>query len=182
MSIAPTLATPRLLLRPFVPSDADAVHAHLQDRAVASTTALIPHPYPPGAAETWIATHAARHDSGEAVILAITLAESGALIGSVELRMEAAHRRGELGYWIGRAHWGRGYASEAAGALLRWGVRTRGLHRVHAAHLSRNPASGGVLRKIGMRHEGTLRGHVDKWGVMEDLDVWGVLEDEVEGD
>lgn len=176
--IPPTLTTSRLVLRPFAPDDAAAVRAHLDDREMASTTATIPHPYPEGAAETWIGTHAARHEAGEAVVLAVALRD-GTLVGSIELRIEAAHRRGDLGYWIGRAHWGQGYATEAADALLRWGMRTLGLHRVHASHMSRNPSSGAVLRKIGMRHEGTLRGHLLKRGVLEDLEVWGVLEDEI---
>jgi ribosomal-protein-alanine N-acetyltransferase len=176
--IPPTLTTARLVLRPFAPDDAAAVRAHLDDREMASTTATIPHPYPEGAAETWIATHAARHEAGEAVVLAITLRD-GALVGSIEMRIDAAHRRGDLGYWIGRVHWGQGYATEAADALLRWGMRTLGLHRVHATHMSRNPSSGAVLRKVGMRHEGTLRGHLLKQGVLEDLEVWGVLENEL---
>jgi RimJ/RimL family protein N-acetyltransferase len=171
------LTTARLVLRPFTLDDAPAVHALLQEREVASTTAMIPHPYPDGAAEAWIATHAARHETAEAVILAIT--EGGAVVGSIELRVDAVHRRGDLGYWVGLPYWGRGYATEAAGALTRWGMRVLGLHRVHATHMSRNPASGAVLRKIGMRHEGTLRGHVRKWGVMESLEVWGVLEGEL---
>ena len=179
MEFPPTLTTARLVLRPYAAEDAAAVHAHLQDREVASTTAMIPHPYPAGAAEEWIATHAARHQSGEAVILAITLRDTGALIGSIEMRVEAAHRRGDIGYWIGRAHWGSGYATEAADALLRWGMGTVGLHRVFATHMSRNPASGAVLRKIGMRHEGTLRRHILKWGVLEDLELYGILEDEL---
>jgi RimJ/RimL family protein N-acetyltransferase len=179
MPIPPTLTTARLVLRPFVTEDAAAVQAHLQDREVASTTAMIPHPYPDGAAEAWIATHGARHEAAEAAVLAITLRGDGTLVGSIELRMDLGHRRGELGYWIGRAHWGQGFATEAADALTRWGVRVMGLHRVHAAHMSRNPSSGAVLRKIGMRHEGTLRGHVLKWGVLENLEVYGVLEDEL---
>jgi ribosomal-protein-alanine N-acetyltransferase len=179
MIIPPTLTTPRLVLRPFAAADAAAVHALLRDGEVARTTAMIPHPYPPGAAEGWIATHAARHDAGAAVILAVTLRRGGELVGSIELRVDAAHRRGDLGYWIGGAHWGRGYATEAADRLVRWGMRMLGLHRVHAAHMVRNPASGAVLRKIGMRHEGTLRGHVLKYGVLEDLEVWGVLEGEL---
>lgn len=179
MEFPPTLTTARLVLRPYAAQDAAAVHAHLQDREVASTTAMIPHPYPAGAAEEWIATHAARHQVGEAAVLAITLRDTGALIGSIEMRVEAAHRRGDLGYWIGRAHWGQGYATEAADALLRWGIGTLGLHRVFATHMSRNPASGAVLRKIGMRHEGTLRRHILKWGVLEDLELYGILEDEL---
>jgi ribosomal-protein-alanine N-acetyltransferase len=180
MPIVPTLTTPRLVLRAFVPEDAPAVHAHLQDREMASTTATVPHPYPDGAAETWIAGHAAKHEAGEAVILAITLRDEETLVGVMTLRIEKAHRRGELGYWVGRPHWGRGYATEAADALMRWGFRALGLHRVHAANMTRNPASGAVLRKIGMRHEGTLRGHLLKWGFLEALDVWGILEDELE--
>jgi [ribosomal protein S5]-alanine N-acetyltransferase len=179
MSFPPTLTTPRLVLRPYVPADAAAVYVHLQDREVASTTAMIPHPYPQGSAEAWIETHAARHQAREAVILAVTLRDSGALIGSIEMRFEAAHRRGDLGYWIARPYWNQGYATEAAAALLRWGIREQGLHRVSATLFARNPASGAVLRKIGMRHEGTLRRHILKWGVLEDLEVYGILEDEL---
>lgn len=179
MPEAPTLTTARLLLRPYTPADIAAVHAFVSDRELASTTAAIPHPYPEGGAEAWIATHAERHASGEAVILAITLRETGELLGSIEIRLVPAHRRGELGYWTGRPHWGRGYATEAADALLRWAFDTLDLHRVHAAHLGRNPASGKVLRKIGMRYEGRLRSHFDKWGTMEDLDIYGILAGEL---
>jgi len=179
---APTLTSERLVLRPFTADDAAAVHAHLGDYEVAATTASIPHPYPPGGAETWIASHAPRCAAGEAVVLAITRRDSSVLVGSIEIRLVPGHRRAELGYWVGRAHWGHGYATEAADVLLRWGFATLGLHRVHAAHLSRNPASGRVLHKIGMRHEGRLRRHFLKWGVLEDLDLYGVLEHELPPD
>ena len=178
MALVPTLNTPRLTLRAFVPEDAGAVHEALQDIEMARTTAMIPHPYPEGAAEAWIDTHAGMHASGEGVVLAITQRDGGALVGAVSISIDLTHRRGELAYWVGRTHWGRGYATEAAAALTRWGFDTMGLHRVHAAHMTRNPASGAVLRKIGMRHEGTLRGHLLKWGLLEDLEVWGILEDE----
>jgi ribosomal-protein-alanine N-acetyltransferase len=180
MPIVPVLTTPRLVMRAFVPEDAPAVQAHLQDREMASTTATVPHPYPEGEAAAWIAGHAAKHEAGEAVILAMTLRGDRTLVGCMTMRMDMAHRRGDLGFWVARAYWGRGYATEAADALTRWGFRALGLHRVHAANMTRNPASGAVLRKIGMRHEGTLRGHLLKWGMLEDLEVWGILEDEVE--
>jgi RimJ/RimL family protein N-acetyltransferase len=179
MPLLPTLTTPRLVLRAFVPEDAAAVHAQLQDIEMARTTATVPHPYPPGTAEAWIASHDQKREEGK-VVLAITLRDDGTLVGAMTLQLDTAHRRGELGYWVGRAHWGRGYATEAADAMMRWGFRALGLHRVHAAHMTRNPGSGAVLRKIGMRHEGTLRGHLLKWQMMEDLEVWGVLEDELE--
>lgn len=175
----PTLTTPRLLLRAFVPDDAAAVHAHLQDIEMARTTATVPHPYPDGMAEQWIASQPQMLQEGK-VTLAITLAADGSVVGAMTLALDPPHRRGELGYWVGRTHWGRGYATEAADAMMRWGFRTLGLHRVHAAHMSRNPASGAVLRNIGMRHEGTLRGHLLKWQMLEDLEVWGVLANELE--
>lgn len=179
MADIPTLTTPRLVLRAFVPEDAAAVHTHLQDIEMARTTATVPYPYPEGTAEKWIASHAEKLAAGR-VVLAITLREDGTLVGAMTLNLDPAHRRGELGYWVGRAHWARGYATEAADAMMRWGFRTLGLHRVHAAHMTRNAASGAVLRKIGMRHEGTLRGHLLKWQMLEDLEVWGILEDEME--
>jgi ribosomal-protein-alanine N-acetyltransferase len=178
-ALPPTLTTERLVLRAFTADDAPAAQEYVSSWELASTTAAIPHPYPPGAALEWIGTHAGRHASGEAVILAVTLRDSGELVGSIEMRITAEHRRGDLGYWTGPPHWGRGYATEAADALVRWSFATLGLHRVFAAHFSRNPASGAVLRRIGMRHEGTLRSHVPRWGALEDLEVYGMLADEL---
>jgi RimJ/RimL family protein N-acetyltransferase len=175
----PTLTTERLVLRPFTMDDAPAVHAHLSDHEMAATTARIPHPYPEGSAEEWIAMLPSRAEAGEAVVLAITLRDTGELAGSIEMRLVPTHRHAELGYWVGRTHWGRGYATEAADAVVRWGFATLLLHRVHATHFTRNPASGKVLLKIGMRHEGRLRKHFLKWGVLEDMDVYGLLEHEL---
>lgn len=62
----------------------------------------------------------------------------------------------ELGYWIGRDYWGRGFATEAAGALLGL-ARTLGYRRIVASHFVDNPASRGVLRKVGFRPTGTVR-------------------------
>jgi [ribosomal protein S5]-alanine N-acetyltransferase len=178
-ALPPTLTTERLLLRAFTVDDAPAVQEYVSSWELASTTAAIPHPYPPGAAAEWIGTHAARHAGSEAVVLAVTLRGTGELVGSIELRIAAEHRRGDLGYWTGPPHWGRGYATEASDALVRWAFHELGLHRVFAAHFRRNPASGAVLRRIGMRHEGTLRSHVPRWGVLEDLEVYGILAGEL---
>lgn len=171
----PTLDTARLRLRPFRSDDAGAVHRHLAEWEVASTTAGVPHPYPPGAAEAWIAALPARHEAGEVVALAVTRRDDGVLVGAVELRPGRGGHRAELGYWTGRAHWHRGYAAEAAGALVEWGFGEMGLHRVHAGCMARNPASSAVLRRIGMRYEGTLRRHHLRWEVLEDVELYGRL-------
>lgn len=179
MPAIPELHTPRLLLRAFVPADAPAVQRLAGDQAIASTTLNIPHPYPDGVAEAWIATHAAAFDRGESLSLAVVLAATGELVGAVALvHINLEHARAEIGYWIGKAYWGKGYCTEAAGALIDYAFRTLELNRIYAYHLTRNPASGRVMQKLGMVHEGGLRQHVLKWDAFEDLEVYGLLRDE----
>ncbi|KAF5035648.1 Spermidine N(1)-acetyltransferase [anaerobic digester metagenome] len=96
--------------------------------------------------------------------------------GLVEI--DRRHGRAELGYWVGRPYQGRGYATEAARAVIEYGFSVLELHRVYALHLSRNPASGRVMEKCGMVYEAHLREHGRKWGIFEDLDVRGILHDE----
>ena len=177
MADRPTLSTPRLTLRPFRPDDAPDVRRLAGDPAVAAKTLNIPHPYDEGVAETWIAGHQEAYDAGRLVSLAVTRTEDGALLGAVSLELTPEHVRGELGYWIGRAHWGRGYATEAAEALMRFGFEMLRLVRVTAHIMSSNPASGRVLLKIGMAREGRLPRHVRKNGVFEDVELFGRLRD-----
>lgn len=61
---------------------------------------------------------------------------------------------------------------------MRYGFETLTLHRIHACYMTGNPASGRVMQKIGMRLEGTLREHVQKWDEFTDLDFYGILRDE----
>ena len=98
------------------------------------------------------------------------------LLFGLVLRRE--HNRAELGYWIGVPYWNHGYATEAASTVLRYAFETMDLHRVYAFHFTTNPASGRVLEKIGMTHEGTRRGHTLKWGEYLDNEAYGILRDE----
>ncbi|MBM3121771.1 MAG: GNAT family N-acetyltransferase [Chloroflexi bacterium] len=175
MPIQPTLTTERLLLRPLTLADAPEVQRLAGAREIAATTATIPHPYPDGAAESWIETHAVRFDRGEAAVFAVTRRADNALLGVVGLEIDAGMQRAELGYWIGKPYWNLGYCSEAATALVRFALAGLGLRRVFARHFSGNPASGRVMQKIGMRHEGTLRRHIVKWGEVHNLEIYGLL-------
>jgi ribosomal-protein-alanine N-acetyltransferase len=126
-------------------------------------------------AEAWISTHAHAFADGTGITLAITLRAEGTFVGAVTLEISQEHSRASLGYWLGMAYWGQGLATEAARALVTYGFQTLRLHRIHAQHLTRNPQSGRIMVKLGMRHEGTLRQHRRKWGAFEDVDLYGML-------
>lgn len=182
MKMIPTIDTHRLTLRPFTSEDAAAVTCLAGDRAIAEMTLVIPHPYPPGLAQEWIATHAGEFAQDRGMTLAIARKPDGILVGAVSLIGLVPGHQAELGYWIGKPHWNDGFCTEAVRAVVRYAFTVLGLLRIHACHFSRNPASGRVMRKIGMTHEGCRRHHVKKWDRFEDLELYGLLKSEWETD
>jgi ribosomal-protein-alanine N-acetyltransferase len=177
----PVLQTRRLLLRPFEVGDAPVVQRLAGAPEVALMTQNIPHPYEDGMAEAWIASHGPAWEEGRLLALAITSAGDG-LVGTVSLRVTPAHRRGELGYWVGLPFWNRGYATEASAGLVDFGFRELALNRIQARHLPRNPASGRVMEKLGMRFEGIQRQYLLVRGAFEDLAMYAVLRSDLGGD
>lgn len=172
------LTTDRLLLRPFTMEDAGPLQRLAGAREVALNTLMIPHPYPDGAAEEWIRGQGERAEGNRT--FAISLESTGELLGAIGLVVTPEHRRAELGYWIGTPYWNRGYASEAAAAVVSWAFNSLGMDRIVAMVFARNPASGRILAKIGMRREGLLRQHVIKWDERVDVEIWGILRTEWE--
>lgn len=175
MSTQPTLKTKRLILRPMTPEDALPVQRLAGDRAIARTTLSIPHPYNIEMARTWIETQRLKYKAGKLVNFAIVHQQEDTLLGVIGLTLTPTHDHAELGYWIGKPYWGQGYATEAAAAVLRFGFETLRLHRIHAAFMAHNPASGRVMEKIGMVYEGTLRQHLKKWCHFYDVVKYGIL-------
>ena len=177
----PTLTTDRLLVRPATLADAPRLQALVSDRAIADTTASIPHPYPEGGAETFIATHGPRWTAGTGIVFCAALRESDDLIGVIGLDLNPANDSAELGYWIGLPYWGKGYTTESAAAVVDFAFGVVGLNRIYALHMTRNPASGRVMEKLGLQPEGLLRQAIRKWGRYEDLAVRSMLRSEWEG-
>ncbi len=175
MQERPTISTTRLVLRPFTLADAPEVQRLAGERDVASTTLHIPHPYEDGMAEQWISRHQEVFETGKRIDVAVTLRLTKALLGAISLSLHHSDVNAEVGYWIGKPFWNQGYCTEAAQAVVRYGFEQLGLHRIYAHHMTRNPASGCVMLKIGMSHEGCLRQHIHKWGIFEDVNVYGIL-------
>jgi RimJ/RimL family protein N-acetyltransferase len=157
--------------------DAAAVQALAGAAEVAATTLTIPHPYADGVAEAWIEQHARASDARALAVFAVIRSDH-VLVGAMSLRLESIHHRAELGYWIGVPFWRRGYATEAARAIVGFGFDDLGVNRIYATHFTRNPASGRVMQKIGMTFEGCLRQHVRKNGRFEDLARYAILADD----
>jgi RimJ/RimL family protein N-acetyltransferase len=173
------LHTDRLLLDPVSDADIPALVALAGDRAIADTTISVPHPLDVPAARQWVSRLAAGAATDTAQHFAIREPPEGRLVGMVSLRgIDREHEEVELSFWIGRPFWGRGYASEAAAAVVEHAFDGLGLNRIVAHHMVRNHGSGRVLARLGFRQEGLLRERVKKWGIYEDVVLMALLRKE----
>jgi len=149
--------TDRLVVRPWEAGDLDAAFAMNRDPEV---TRYLPD-YMACAtlddARAWLEARIARHDPASGLgFWAAVEAESGAVIGGAVLDHApiGGGNQVEIGYFFARLAWGKGYATELAAGLLRYGFGTLGLDRIVAVIIPENAASGRVLEKAGMRHAG----------------------------
>jgi 8-oxo-dGTP diphosphatase len=145
--------TTRLRLRSLQPSDAADLVAHLNDWEVARWLARPPYPYTAADADEFIAFAQAHHAVPDPLLFAIANAGTNRLMGvaGIETRPDGA---GELGYWLGRSFWGRGYGQEAALATIAR-ARAAGIVRFVAFVHRDNLRSRGLLERCGFRPAGT---------------------------
>lgn len=148
------IETERLLLRPFNLADSKRVQVLASAKEIADTTGNVPHPYPDGAAEQWISTHSELREKGDALINAIVLKTSSEVIGVVTIRgLRTAEP--ELGYWLGTEYWNKGYCTEACLKVIQHCTSEFGISEIFGRHLIRNPPSGKVMEKCGLKRIGT---------------------------
>ena len=146
-----SLRTARLTLRPFRGDDAARVLTIQSNWAVMRMLRVATYPATLHSTRQWLASHEGEWRSGAAYRFAVVL--DGAVIGCADVD-EISHGRGDLGYWLEEAAWGRGFASEAAGAVVAFAFELLGLDGLNSGHARDNPASGQVLRKLGFRRIG----------------------------
>ncbi|KAA5803596.1 GNAT family N-acetyltransferase [Alkalicaulis satelles] len=146
----PDRITARLALRPMRLADAPFLAREGGRPDVARMVARIPAPMPVLSAEMFILIMRAREDAGHCQVRLITRRQDGTPLGVIGLHGRKAGSR-DLGYWLAREHWGRGYISEAAAAMVDL-ARARGFTRLTAGHFADNPASGRVLEKLGFAY------------------------------
>jgi [ribosomal protein S5]-alanine N-acetyltransferase len=157
----PHLETPRLLVRRFTPEDWPSVFTYASD---AEVMAYIPSgPLD----ETGVKAFIARPETEEGASYALILKAENQLIGHMVFHPWYAPHTFEIGWALGKAHHGQGYASEAALALLKYGFETLNLHRIIATCQPENIASYRVMEKLGMRREGWFQKCIHRGG-----DTW----------
>jgi RimJ/RimL family protein N-acetyltransferase len=174
------IRTERLLLRLYTDDDLDAVHD------VQSRTDVTRYLYwgPRDREEAReslrkkIASSGLRED-GDDLTLAVVLPGTGTVIGDVLLIWHSReHRQGEIGYVFHPGYGGRGFATEAAAAVLALGFGDLRLHRIIGRIDARNTASARVLERLGMRREAHLVHNEVVKGEWADEVVYAILEDE----
>jgi [ribosomal protein S5]-alanine N-acetyltransferase len=173
------LTTPRLHLREFIPADWTAVLAYQQDPRYLRYYAWTERT--PAAVQDFVQMFIDQQTAQPRTKfqLAVTLKETGQLIGNCGLRLKAgsAHEA-EIGYELSPDHWGQGYATEAAQAMVDLGFTQFALHRISADCVAENVGSARVLEKVGMKLEGRLRDAEYFKGRYWDTLLYAVLKDE----
>ncbi|MDP2653328.1 MAG: GNAT family N-acetyltransferase [Candidatus Omnitrophota bacterium] len=154
-------------MRPFRPDDAFRLSQLLNDKIFAENTCRIPYPYEEHTARVWIATQQEAFLQGDELSLAVALKNGGPLIGATGvMHFNDPVKVPELGFWIGREYWGRGYCTEAAQALLDYVFSAYPVTEIQAHHFVHNAASGRVMRKLGMAYLGRfqrfIEGHLNR--------------------
>jgi RimJ/RimL family protein N-acetyltransferase len=146
-----TIETPRMILRPLRPSDAGLMALYAADRRVAEMTPGLPHPLPPGSAESLIA-QAMKPDRTQ-FVWAMDATEQGGseLLGVISLD-QMDRGQSEIAYWVAPALWNTGFASEAVGALV--AANPLGNKTIFASVFQDNPRSARVLTNAGFDYLG----------------------------
>ena len=171
----PCLETDRLLLRAFRMKDCDDVYAYSSDPEVARYVLWDAH-RSPADTRSFLRYMMHLYREGQPASWAVVLKSTGKVIGSIGFMwIDDRSDSAEVGYSLSRSHWNRGLMTEALGAVLNCGFSALHLNRIEAQHDVRNPASGKVMQKCGMRMEGILRSRIKNKREYIDVAVWSVL-------
>jgi len=167
----PVLETERLRLRALELADADALHGVFSDPEVMRYWSDPPHT-DRAQTEAMIERILSAFERREILQWGIEHKEVGRLLGTVTLIADGSQPRAELGYILGREHWGRGFAGEAQRRAIDFAFEDLGLHRLEADTHPDNAASLRSLERLGFRREGLLR---ERWIVAGDVSDSAIL-------
>ncbi|SIQ96176.1 GNAT family N-acetyltransferase [Chryseobacterium sp. RU33C] len=169
----PVIQTERLTLSQLEERDISSIVEYLQHRIFSDLTSNIPYPYVENDAISWVKMSKEAFDNNTGYTFAIRNKE-GQIMGAIGLH-DRDDDKAELGYWIGIPYWDKGYVTEAAKAIIDFGLNELKLNKIFATHFLHNPASGRIMEKIGMEQEAVLIKEVKKDGEYFDLVRYCIL-------
>ncbi|MBQ9782930.1 MAG: GNAT family N-acetyltransferase [Clostridia bacterium] len=177
-SAMPTLRTGRLTLRPMQVSDARDMYAYARREDVTAYLLWSPHPSEAYTAE-YLRYIRGRYALGEFYDWAVVENAAGRMIGTCGFtRFDLPHNVGEIGYVLNPDYHGKGYGTEAAERVIRFGFEVLGLHRIEAKFIQGNEASRHVMEKLGMTFEGYRRDGMLIKNVYRTIGTCAMLEQE----
>ena len=171
MTNFPNLQTERLRLSQFTPQDAQAVSEALQDEVFSKNTQSIPHPYTLQDAERFIEhVNQSFAINQLTTVFKITCATTNELVGAIGIHADKDNEKtAELGYWIAKPFWNKGYITEAIEPVVNYGLQQ--FEIIHASFFEYNPASGRVLEKSSLQQDESYSKIVTKNG--EQVQLFG---------
>ena len=176
MQTFPILSTTRLILsQPTVADTEDVILQMNSTSEISENTLTLPFPYHKQHADYWFQMAEFSFKKKEAFIFGIREKENLKLIGAVGLHLDVTNNKAEVGYWLGKSFWKKGYVSEALQEVLKFGFEELHLNKIYASHFIHNPASGRVLEKNGFAFEATLKQEIFKNGEYLDLKRFSIF-------
>ena len=176
----PELETQRLLLRPVRRGDAGDIFAFASDPEVARYVLWDPH-RSVSDTRSYIAYMRSLYRRGLPASWAVTLRSSGVVIGTIGFMwFSETNSSAEVGYSFSRDWWNQGIATEALSVVISSAFASLPLNRLEAQHDVRNPASGRVMEKSGMKKEGVLRRRIRNKGELIDVAIYSILRSDLE--
>lgn len=175
MIYMPELRTPRLRLRKMSMRDAQDIYRYSRDPEVARHVLWDAH-RSIGDSRAYLRYMLRRYRGHEPASWGIELLETGHIIGTIGFMwVQEDNAAAEVGYSLSHEYWGRGFMTEALRAVIQYGFDHMSLNRIEAQHETTNPASGAVMRKCHMQHEGTLRSRLYNKGRFVDVELYAIL-------
>lgn len=171
----PAVETPRMTLRKARMSDAQDIYRYAKDPEVARHVLWDAHT---SVFETrsYVRFLIYQYRTAQPGSWVIQLRETGRVIGTIGyMGYNRDNATVEVGYSLSQEYWGQGLMTEALSAVIDETFLTLELHRIEAMHFTDNPASGRVMEKCGMRHEGHMRERINCKGTFRDVEMWAIL-------
>lgn len=174
----PTIETERLLLRKITLEDAQDMFQYGSDAEVSRHVTWDAHQTLEDTKE-FIQIVLTKYENGDLAPWGIVLKETNQLIGTIDfVSWQTNHKTAEIGYVISKIYWGQGITTEASKAILNYGFTKMDLVRIQARCFVENVGSEGVMKKLRMKYEGTVRKAMFAKGKHRDLKVYAVLKED----